>query len=233
MRDPLNNPKQIDPEIIRNANAKDDVDLHFDRLDDTVTEINAYEKDTHKIIDKFSQHIKICIKYQDENQDGFVDNAPYKIDELTLKVYELDEITKQWIPIDNSVVDPEANKVTARIDQLSTFVLRGVPLRPAAVLGKVRVYPNPYRYRIHTGGVHFGGAKPTIPPEERLTAGIIKIFTITGELIKTLIVTEDDAGYKNWDLTNEDGEPVATGIYIYQITNNQGGETTGKIAIIR
>ncbi len=234
-RDPLNHPRVANPETIRNANAKDDVDLSWDRVDDTITEVNAYTCDngSHTQISTFTQKVTISLTYKDVNQDGFVDNAPYKLDELTLKVYWLDETTKQWKQIEDSKVDPVANTVSAKVDHFSTFILRGIPLRPAAVLGNVRVYPNPYKPEsnpMHNSGIHFGGT--AAPFEERLTEQVtIKIFTVTGELVR--VIDGQTTGEYIWDTKNDDGDEVATGVYIYQITNEQAGNTFGKVAIVR
>ena len=52
----------------------------------------------------------------------------------------------------------------------------------------------------------------------------IKIFTVAGELIKELSENE-------WDGTNENHEPVASGIYIY-LAEGDGIERTGRIAVV-
>jgi hypothetical protein len=84
------------------------------------------------------------------------------------------------------------------------------------------VYPNPYK-----------------PPEghteitfSELTENVrIRIFTISGELI----IDRQIVGQSSWvwDGKNERGEAVARGIYIYLITNSEGGKKIGKIAIIK
>ena len=52
----------------------------------------------------------------------------------------------------------------------------------------------------------------------------IRIFNAAGKLIKNLSENE-------WEGTNEDNQPVASGIYIYLAESN-GVERTGKIALI-
>ncbi|MBU1754648.1 hypothetical protein KKG56_12515 [bacterium] len=224
-RDPLNNPRAVNPDVIRSANNKDDIDLSWDRVDDTMTEVNAYPTITGKRT--------ICLHYPDVNQDGFVDNVPYQLDEFTLKVCYLDEITQQWKEVEGSTVDPIANTVSAQTEHFSTFVLRGIPLRPAAVLGSVRVYPNPYKPNsnpLHNTGIHFGGT--AAPYEERLTENVtIKIFTVTGELVR--VIEGKTTGEYIWYAKNDDGDEVSTGVYIYQITNQQAGNSFGKVAIVR
>ncbi len=84
------------------------------------------------------------------------------------------------------------------------------------------VYPNPYK-----------------PPEghteitfSELTENVrIRIFTISGELIIDRQITGQSSWV--WDGKNERGKAVARGIYIYLITNSEGGKKIGKIAIIK
>ena len=64
-----------------------------------------------------------------------------------------------------------------------------------------------------------------------LTAGTsVKIFTIAGEWVATL---EAPGRSVDWLLKNNSGDPVASGLYLYLITDSQGNKTRGKIGIIR
>ncbi|MFH1897419.1 MAG: Ig-like domain-containing protein [Candidatus Desantisbacteria bacterium] len=61
----------------------------------------------------------------------------------------------------------------------------------------------------------------------------IKIFTLSGELVQTLTdVDGTKATEAKWDLTNSDGQSVASGVYLYMISNTQG-KRYGKLAVIR
>jgi hypothetical protein len=42
-----------------------------------------------------------------------------------------------------------------------------------------------------------------------------------------------DGGRKEWDVKNEEGEPLAAGVYIYRITNLAGEKTAGRIGIVK
>jgi subtilisin family serine protease len=87
---------------------------------------------------------------------------------------------------------------------------------------KVRVYPNPWRSdRHHIPAITF----------DRLAANsTVQIFSVSGHHLKTLSKTSEAAA---WDLTNESGETVASGLYLYLVSNDQGQQTRGKLAIIR
>ena len=98
-------------------------------------------------------------------------------------------------------------------------------------LDNVTVFPNPYyvltprdltkQFRI--GGIHFMG----LPTE-----CTIRIYTISGELIKTIHVTPEDEGHVAWELLTNYGTRPASGMYIYHIETPDGKEKTGKIALI-
>ncbi|MEW6095238.1 MAG: T9SS type A sorting domain-containing protein [bacterium] len=90
----------------------------------------------------------------------------------------------------------------------------------------VIIYPNPY-YANKDRVIYFRGLTEN---------AIIKIFTIVGELVKTIREPEDDGvadGIADWDTRNDAGEKVASGIYIYLITNSTGEKVTGKIGVIK
>jgi hypothetical protein len=62
------------------------------------------------------------------------------------------------------------------------------------------------------------------------TGSDVKIFTVSGHKIKDL---DGSSGSVTWDLTNDSGNQVASGIYIYLIKDSQGNKTKGKLAIIQ
>jgi hypothetical protein len=95
-------------------------------------------------------------------------------------------------------------------------------IAPGSSLSSARVFPNPWRSDKHTGvNISFGG----------LTLNsTVKIFTVSGHEVKSL---DGSSGLATWDLTNDSGSKVASGIYIYLITNSQGDQTRGKLAIIK
>jgi hypothetical protein len=101
-----------------------------------------------------------------------------------------------------------------------------LPLGAANVitsLAGAKAYPNPWRSDKHANmAVKFDGMP---------AASLIKIFTISGREVKQL--SADSNGTALWDRTNDSGDLVASGIYIYLIIDPQGNETSGKVAIIK
>ncbi len=95
----------------------------------------------------------------------------------------------------------------------------------------VGVWPNPYRgispldynKEFRLGGVHF-----THLPEN----ATIRIFNLAGDLVKVIRVKPQDFGEVSWDLLNEYGVRVASGIYIFHVETPEGKTFTGKFAVI-
>jgi len=84
----------------------------------------------------------------------------------------------------------------------------------------VKAYPNPWRADRH--------ANTPVTFDNLPSGGQVKIFTVSGHQVKTL-----PPGAGTWDLTNEGGDKVASGVYIFLVTDGRGGKATGKVAIIR
>jgi len=84
-----------------------------------------------------------------------------------------------------------------------------------------RVYPNPFKPSVHHNGITF----------DRLAAGAkIKIFTISGELVRSGLVDGSGMGSINWKGDNDSGRMLASGIYIAHIEGPAGAANL-KIAI--
>jgi hypothetical protein len=96
---------------------------------------------------------------------------------------------------------------------------------PAKNLEGLIVYPNPYLERLAVyKRIKF----------IRLTAQAkITVYDLGGAVVWE---AEKNSGSDSMDwekVTNLQGTPLASGIYIYIITNPQGDRKTGKIAVVR
>jgi hypothetical protein len=128
----------------------------------------------------------------------------------------------------NSFGESAASTMVSVVPTAQTASSATVPATPPLVVAvtsdfsAARVFPNPWRSNLHTGiGMTF----------DRLTPNsTIKIFSVAGVLSRTLSAP---GGSVVWDLKNDSGDRVASGLYIYLITNDQGQKTRGKLAIIR
>jgi hypothetical protein len=92
----------------------------------------------------------------------------------------------------------------------------------SASLAGARAYPNPWRADKH--------ANTLIKFDNMPAASTVKIFTVSAHEVKTL--SADSSGMAPWDRTNDSGDRVASGVYIYLVIDPQGNETSGKIAVI-
>jgi len=116
-------------------------------------------------------------------------------------------------------------------------VLGGGIILPAGAsinLENVKVYPNPYKPNSGTiydnnpivgDGIIFSGLTQKAK---------VQIFNIAGELV-TEFEEDDGDGIYVWDTRNKNGDKVASGVYIYFITNpdDKSQKTKGRIVIIR
>jgi hypothetical protein len=96
----------------------------------------------------------------------------------------------------------------------------------------VFAYPNPYRQAectsIDAAGtcqVHF----KNVPGQSRLF-----IYTLAGDLVKEIRNDNSATGTLSWDTRNGAGEEVASGVYIYKVSDlTSGEESFGRLAVIR
>ncbi|MFH1896912.1 MAG: T9SS type A sorting domain-containing protein [Candidatus Desantisbacteria bacterium] len=97
-----------------------------------------------------------------------------------------------------------------------------------AKIEKVTVYPNPCKPEDKY--VIFGD--PSNPDKKLTKQSTIKIYNIAGEWIRTIEEVDGD-GKATWDITNNEGKRVASGIYVYCISNPDGQGCTGKIGVVK
>lgn len=109
-------------------------------------------------------------------------------------------------------------------------VRTGVTETATNMLDKIFVVPNPYYgYSDYENGQLESTVKITNLPQNCT----IKIFSLNGNLIKTF-VKESDSPEQAWDMKNQNGVPVASGVYVVHISAPGIGEKTVKmLAIMR
>jgi hypothetical protein len=90
-----------------------------------------------------------------------------------------------------------------------------------ADLSALKVYPNPARPSQGDAEIVFEG----------IPGGDVKIYNANGTLVREFSV-DGTVGTFRWDLKNDSGREVASGIYLYRISSGDN-ETTGKLGIIR
>lgn len=133
--------------------------------------------------------------------------------------------TKDNSPLPNNTVtdiqiDEKSGKVYfATIDGVVSF--QGDVTDVNANFGNVLVYPNPVIYAQYKGNVRIRGLAQKTN---------IRITDTAGNLVNSSVA---NGGYFEWNLANQKGVRVASGIYYVLMTNEDGTDTaTAKIAVV-
>ncbi len=107
----------------------------------------------------------------------------------------------------------------------------------------VVVYPNPYRIDVDYRQYYEGWEEPNRPIERTRAIHFanlphkctIKIFSIDGDLIKTIdhdfAIGAASSSHDTWDLISRNYMPVVSGIYYYSVESDYGNQV-GKFVII-
>jgi hypothetical protein len=101
-------------------------------------------------------------------------------------------------------------------------------------LGDVEVFvvPNPL---VRSAGWDLGGAS-SIRIVNVTESSRAQIYTLAGDLVREIENVQFagvERGNIEWDTRNADGEPVASGVYIYRVIDDKGGEVVGRLTIVR
>ena len=123
------------------------------------------------------------------------------------------------------------NKATIYFDYepgLETNEVISKIIKVAPSLINVRVYPNPFKP--YDGKADTGDYGTGIIFDNLTEDCTLKIFNLAGELVREL----NGTGKVQWDAKNSSGKEVASGVYIYLITDKAGNKPAkGKFTIIR
>ncbi|MDI6642185.1 MAG: Ig-like domain-containing protein, partial [Elusimicrobiota bacterium] len=248
--DPVKNPIRVGKETVEIEKIKQAIETANVKTEkyitdkfvvpETIREFNAYNSNNSLLTTKFNNKVTVTIPYRDKPNpdkpnggnegDKLVAGLSKRVKEKTLRMFYLDEKDNLWVRIPNSVVDVYNNKVTAEVSHFSVYTIMG---SPDYDLSEAFAYPVPFEPNKYPEyhqfnkdkGITFTGLSDEC---------IIRIYTITGELVKTIV---HDSNAENsikevWDVCNESGEKVASEVYIYHISNEKQSKT-GKLIIIR
>jgi len=137
---------------------------------------------------------------------------PGRIIKDSVKAYYIKD--GNWELVEKQDVDGE--KLTFYLSHLS---LVGICGKKVEDLNKVIVYPNPANEKVTFGD--------NLPHQIK-----VRIFNIVGEEVYEY-EGASTGGKWTWSLQNKDNEKVASGIYIYVISTNDGDKKVGKIGVVR
>jgi hypothetical protein len=113
-------------------------------------------------------------------------------------------------------IDGNGNSVQSGDYTFKTYALIA---RPMPIVGKV--YPNPYKLA-DTSQMTFALSSTA--------GGSVKIYTLSGKLVKNIPVTSGNTDAL-WNLTNETGNRINGGLYVYIMSDSDGNKKTGKVVI--
>ncbi|MDY0083579.1 MAG: hypothetical protein RBR74_10385, partial [Ignavibacteriaceae bacterium] len=104
-----------------------------------------------------------------------------------------------------------------------------------ALFDKVNVFPNPmYGYNPYTAYSGLAADDPFVTftnlPNEEVT---IKIYSLSGQLLRTLVKDPTSSSpFVSWNLLNESGLRVASGLYLAIVSSPKYGDKVLKFSII-
>ncbi len=101
-------------------------------------------------------------------------------------------------------------------------------------LAKIKVVPNPYM--VYNLAEQASDRADQFSHELRFThlpeECTIKIYTLRGDLVRTLHHQSVTIGEERWDLLTEENMEVSYGVYVYTVETPDGKHHVGKLAII-
>ncbi len=217
----------------RNNILAETLSAQFENIDDvvapTIEKINIINRTQVKLI--FSENIfasdfqpvtkaNFTLKNPPNDVLATIDNISHSDNEIIVTFsHELQYGNYPYKLITNNIMDSNANMMLA---QMSTAHFS---LTDITDLTKLVVFPNPAYPRKGDNEINF----TNFPLN---TKGNISIYTKSGDLVFTKQLGPF-YGIDNfrWDLTNNSGKKVSSGIYFYVI-NMGGSEKKGKIAVL-
>ena len=107
-----------------------------------------------------------------------------------------------------------------------TLTLTPGGAQPIAAAGRaaVHAFPIPFKPSLGQDRITFRGLT---------TNATIRIFTVAGQLVRTLTKSDPTTQDLVWmPVTNSAGQAVASGVYFYTV-DGDGGRSSGKLMIIR
>jgi len=223
---PLTYQYRVNPDNIVEANKKVTEGYQYP-IEGCLWEFNVYDRDGNWIGDGFKSEAEIALPYTDDDGDGMVGNPSIPVKEETLLAFWLNEEHSTWVRVPGSKGDREKDVVTVKVPSFSVYALMGSAVYD---LSNAHAYPVPWKP--NDGKDETGTEAGGITFTNLSTEGVIKIYTISGELVMKYEYKPVDKGKWNWDVKTSNKEKVFSGVYIYYIENEKEHKT-GKLIIIR
>ena len=167
---------------------------------------------------EFSENIEISLPYSDVNNDNRTDEKD--IIDTKLVVCTNNGMSSNWEQLMTTELDKTNKVLITKTKHLSFY---GIFAVIQSNFEGTHIYPNPFKPSIGHTKIFFTNLT---------THTKIMIFNTAGELVYE---EEKDTptGELSWNVKNNEGKKIASGVYIYLITNDHGHTKRGKLAIVR
>jgi len=222
---PLTYQEKVDDNAITSANDKLQGNGEGFQYPLDIWEFCAYYE-TGDEVEDFNSIIEIRLPYAD-NGGGMVGDDSNPIGEETLLAFWLNEEHANWVKVPDCQIDSRKNFVTIRVIGFSVYALIGSPVYD---LSEAHAYPVPWKP--NDGKDETGTEAGGITFTNLSSQGVIKVFTISGELVMEHEFKPVDKGKWTWDVKTPGGKKVFSGVYIYCIKNEME-QKVGRLMIIR
>lgn len=171
----------------------------------------------------------VTLPYRDDNGDGFVEGGTGRIKPSGLSVWRLDDSRKLWVRQAGPSLNGALKLVSQSVPHFSNYALMGLPDTDLTA-----AYAFPVPFRPNAGETaRYGSWATGITFTNLPSYGTIKIYTISGDLVRTLdIASLQSLSQVVWNVKNSAGAQVASGVYIWEITAG-GNRKTGKLIVIK
>lgn len=167
----------------------------------------------------------VTLPYPDDDGNGVIDGSVSKLKAANLAVWRLNEERGLWEKQAGAALDTAARTVSQPVSHFSSYALLALPDYD---LSPVYAYPVPFRPNAGNAA-RYGTWSDLITFTNLPIQGKLRIYTITGELVRELAVTPPSM---KWDLKNKDGQLAASGVYLWEITAGKNRKT-GKLVVIK
>lgn len=172
----------------------------------------------------------LSLNYTDADGDGLVDGTAVEVSRL--RMHTASTLAGPWTVLPTSI-DASRKIVSGTTPHFSFFALFA-PL--ATNLDSVTVYPVPFRPNDGDAdtGVAYSAGNPNsgILFDNLPASARIRVYTVTGQLVADFS-SAATSGKLQWNVKNDGGKDVATGVYLAVISSPGAKTVTKKVVVIR
>ena len=218
----------FDPSDIQTANQKAIAQggPYRQPIHNGIIEVIAYDTGGNSITDSLNGPVTLNLAVENTLNGGTIVGTTPELRLSALSLWVLDTNKKMWRNLSDPAVDTQGKRVSAVVQNFGVYAAMG---GQDTLLDQVIAYPIPWRP--HSGNPLTGTEASGITFDLLPSECTIQIFTVSGQLVKE-IAHSGGSSLEKWDVRNSEGEPVASGLYLYSVITGSGHKT-GKLIVIR